>query len=761
MNGMKPSSFRCVLGLALVVTANQSTHASEPLRNVATIAAGGDNSCVVDNDHYAACWGRGQVDVYGVEPNIEHRIATRVDTLRTPVKSVAIDAGQACAVTMAGGVLCWGKAFYNTSLGDGTNQSSDLPVTVLGLDSGVDSVDLGGSHSCALTEAGGVKCWGSNARGQLGVSQATAAASNVPVDVVGLSSGVVQLSVGQEHNCVVTDAHAAKCWGYNAYRQLGSDAATSFSAYPIEVTGLASGVASVYAGNYHSCAVLDDKTVKCWGDNVLGEAVPGDESPRIYSPTTVVGVANAESLALGQYFSCALISGGSVKCWGWNGDGQLGTGVPSGVSGVVDVGGFTHPVVSIAAGSTHLCALLDDGYVQCVGDNEYGQAGDDSSRPVSSIPVAITGLESGAKDVSAGKYHSCAVTAAGGVKCWGWGGDGQLGSGANELSISPVDVVGLDSGVMQVAAGGQLSCALTELGAVKCWGGEYILGTGSIDGSNVPVDVSGLSSGVEAISAGNTHACARLVTGELRCWGDNPFGALGLGSAPQTLEPSQVAGFGSGALGVDVSLMHTCSVDGDGAAFCWGNNTYGQTGAPYFQQSESYPQPVFTLGTGISQISAGGFHSCALDLGGSVSCWGFFEAGRLGVPQASEDRTYVPQSVTQLASGNLQVSAGGYHTCVLSPTSGLKCFGSNTMGQLGNASFDNGYTAIDVVGQTSGIQKVSSGLRHTCSLSDAGAVTCWGWNSDGQIGDNAEPGFRALPVTVLAAPTPLFISGFE
>jgi len=275
----------------------------------------------------------------------------------------------------------------------------------------------------------------------------------------------------------------------------------------------------------------------------------------------------------GDAHACALTAGGAVTCWGSDSHGQLGDGATGNSTTPVGVPSLTSDVAAVSAGSTHTCALTIAGAVKCWGWNIYGQLGDGSTTD-SSTPVDVTGLSSGVVAISAGFGYSCALTVGGGVKCWGFNGQGQLGDGSTADSSSPVEVTGLSSGVAAISANEYHACALTMAGGVKCWGYNNfgMLGDGTTTTSTTPVDVSGLSRGVAAVSAGGEHTCAVTTERVVRCWGHNNYGELGDGSTTDSPTP------------VDVPGMFAISYRPDGLLArrhgrFLGNNVYSRTGA--------------------------------------------------------------------------------------------------------------------------------------------------------------------------------------
>lgn len=354
------------------------------------------------------------------------------------------------------------------------------------------SISTGMFTNCALTEAGGVKCWGYNYDGELG--NGTSNDSLIPVDVSGLTSGVVGISNGHKHTCALTSLGGVKCWGFNVDGELG-DGTTTSRRTPVDVSGLTSGVAGISANGYHTCAVMNNGAVKCWGYNAFGELGNGTTN----SSSTPVSVSSLSSgvsvVKAGEYHTCALMSAGGVKCWGQNYSGQLGDATFISKLIPVDVSGLTSGVAALSTGGLHTCALTTGGGLKCWGDNTYGQLGNGATLPAppSSTPVSVSGLTSGVKVISGGSRHTCALTTGDAAKCWGNNQYGQLGNGTTGLSSFPVNVSGLTSGVNVIRAGYWDSCALMLSGGLKCWGDNQYgeLGDGTYNNALIPVTVYG------------------------------------------------------------------------------------------------------------------------------------------------------------------------------------------------------------------------------------------------------------------------------
>jgi len=329
------------------------------------------------------------------------------------------------------------------------------------------TLSVGQDSVCAVSDSGTVLCWGNNNDGQLGNGDIAAndGFGSYPETVSNISGGATAVSVGAGAACAIVYG-GLECWGVNLYGQLGTGSSAVTESTPD--WALISGVSAVSMSNDFGCAVVGGG-VRCWGDNSAGELGNGttmSEGVPVLTPLDA-GVVDVVS---GTFSACSLMGDGTVQCWGTGGSGQnMGT-VPTPRDGLADVS-YLAPV----------CAVIR-GQVKCW----YG----DETSSVSGLPNVVA--------VADGNGFSCALTQAGGVMCWGQGGLGQLGNGETQDSNAPVSVSGLDSGVTEISVGGQTSCARLAAGGIRCWGdnGHGQLGDGANEPySAVPVDVLGFAHG--------------------------------------------------------------------------------------------------------------------------------------------------------------------------------------------------------------------------------------------------------------------------
>jgi len=338
------------------------------------------------------------------------------------------------------------------------------------------------------------------------------------------------------------------------------------------------------------------------------------------------GAVSASWVSTGAVDACVRTPSGDAFCWGDNGTGMLGDGTYHDRKFPVPVVRLEHHVAEVQAGWDHSCAVTTRGGVLCWGHNGDGELGDGTNH-ARSEPAFVAGMNDGFTQVSLGFDSACALSTAGGVECWGYNGNGQLGDGTRQTRTTPVGVLGLSSGVQAVTAGWDHTCALTTGGAVQCWGqnanGE--LGDGTRTDRLEPVDVVGLSSGVAAVSAGFDQTCALLDDGSVQCWGQNATGEVGDGTTTLRVRPVNVVGLVDGVASISAGYNHTCAVTTDGGAVCWGGNHSGELGDGT-TTNRSSPVAVYGFPGGVAQISAGGWKhaglTCLRTTSVAVMCFG-------------------------------------------------------------------------------------------------------------------------------------------
>ncbi len=428
----------------------------------------------------AACMLAGCNWVFGLDAPAGDRDATATDgdgpsgdgpdAAPVPVQGMTIAAGGShTCVVRSDGVRCWGRGDKG-QLGYGNGASVSQPALVGAVPLGlvvVVQIVAGESHTCALLDSGALRCWGDGAKGRLGYGAETDLGDDeLPTAVGTVQVGAIatQIAAGGAHTCAVVQQHAY-CWGDATQGKLGygntldlGDDELPVAAGAVPTPGL---VYAVAAGLGHTCALLTDGRVQCWGLGVdgrlgYGETANRGDQPNPPQATLGLGAGAIVQLVTGNAHSCVLIGGGAVKCWGDGGNGALG------YSSTQDLGDDeaidTLPAVAIGgnaraitAGGNHTCALLDTGAVRCWGHASSGQLGygnveniGDNETPAVAGDVALGGA---AIAITAGAAHTCAVLADGAVRCWGSNGVGQLGLGAvgnlgdNERpdSVGPID----------------------------------------------------------------------------------------------------------------------------------------------------------------------------------------------------------------------------------------------------------------------------------------------------------------------------------
>lgn len=708
----------------------------------ALVSAADRQACAITSTNALYCWGANHVGQSGNSalPQIGSSVPAAVDG-QLGFRSVS--AGRVtCGVATTNTAYCWG--FNNvgqTGHGDVDSTWPHAEVTPRPVAGGLsfrtvstNSSDWSGvdDHACGVTTQGDAFCWGSNSAGQLGSSSGGFSAS--PVLVAG---GVKfrSISAGHRFTCGVSTMREGYCWGESGSGQLGNGSKSGASG-PVRVAG-DHRFAMIDTGRDHACGITTEGAVRCWGNNSGGQLGIGSWTGESTSPAPVAGALSFVSVSAGSGFSCGVTPAGVGYCWGGNHLGRLGVGADNSLNVPSRVAGSS-TFTAISAGSAHACGVTTNGAVYCWGDQLAGGLGD-GNYGYNTVPTAGPGGTF--RSIAVGALHSCGLNSSGSASCWGLNWDGQLGGGTYSVgAASPVAVTGAPT-FTSITVGSRHTCALTASGSAQCWGNNsYLqLGSSSVAGQNrsTPVAVSGGHAFVQ-IDAGWYHSCALTGDGSAYCWGANQFGQLGDGTLNSTADPVRVAGglrFSSIAAGV----VHTCGVTTSGAAFCWGSNEDGQLGDGT-RTNRATPVAV-AGGLTFSSVDAGGNEwdrrsiTCGITVGGAAYCWGPEWGCRLG--NGSCEAEVVHSTPVPVLGGlnfsSLTVSSSG--ACGIATNGQTYCWGGNLHGQLGTGhtgepvnspKIDSGSPIPVAVTGSHSFSSVQVSHENTCGLTTGGAVYCWG-----------------------------------
>ena len=662
------------------------------------ITAGSVHTCALRQTGTITCWGnneQGQLGNGQRGDDADSSVPVGVTGI-TDATQITTGGEHTCALRQTGTITCWGDN-NSGQLGNGQrgdDADSSVPVGVTGITDAT-QITTRYEHSCALRQTGTITCWGRNSDGQLG--NGTTDSSSVPVEVQGITDAT-QITTGAWYTCALRQTGTIACWGSNKYGQLGNGSEREGGVLvPAEVGGITDAT-QITAGGAHTCALRQTGTITCWGRNRSGQLGNGTTDS---SSVEVQGITDATQITAGGAHTCALLQTGNITCWGYNSWGQLGNGT-SGTQGLrvtipLEVRDITD-ATQVTAGALYTCALRQTGTITCWGYNWDGQLGNGQATNSSPVPVEVQGITD-ATQITAGGAHTCALRQTGTIACWGrqdvvaWGWHGDW---------EPVGVQGITDAI-QITTGDSHTCALRQTGTITCWGRNYSgqLGNGTTSSpSSVPVEVEGITDATQ-ITTGHYHTCALLQTGNITCWGNNGTGQLGNGQRGyDSSVPVEVQGI-TDATQIKAGGAHTCALLQTGNITCWGYNRWGQLGNSRGGENAYSSVPVEVTGiTDATQITAGGEflaaagefdgeitgHTCALLQAGTIDCWGANGHGQLGNSRGREGGYAVPVEVQGITDAT-QITTGGYHSCALRQADTIACWGNNSRGQLGNSDF--------------------------------------------------------------------------
>ncbi len=666
-------------------------------------------------------------------------------TFGAVLADVALGGEGGCVLTTGGDVGCFGD---NTEgqVGNGTDDvETYLPRFTI---AGASAITSGDEHACALV-SGDVWCWGDNANDQMGPGAVGGTDELVPLMITGLPANIAEVEGGFDHTCAIDGAGGLWCWGDNDNRQLGrGGTSTTDDPMPAQVVLPGGQTATdLGLGENHSCAVLGDATVACWGDDDSGQLGDGTSGTDSGDATVVAGLSGIVQVDAGRDTTCTIDSLGAVACWGNNDDGEVGNGLTDDVATPQPV---TLPAAAeaLSLGTEFSCALLANDEIYCWGEGTDFQLGYGDVMSQSS-PVAVQGLPPGdIVDIEAGADNVCAILSTNERWCWGYSEEGQLGI-APLYQLEPGGVLSFSGPLASLHLDRfeyrGVTCGLLTDGTLECAGDATLVSSSLTTGAagffgpithhlTTPTPIPGISD-VQDVAMGDSFICIRTST-DVQCWGDNSNLQLGQDgtSTDDILTPTPVMGLGA-VDELEAGDLFACARTG-GTVQCWGDNDGRQTGEDSTTTDQSLPVTVMGLADAVD-IELGEDFACALRTGGVVSCWGDDLSGQLGDNDNDTADSAVPVDVTGLPGPADQLALGFDHGCALVADQ-VYCWGDAAYGQLGQGTEVDSDTALLVPGLPAVIVEIATGGNFSCAISDVGEMWCWGYGLDGQLGNGGE-----------------------
>ena len=848
--------------------------------SIVQLSSNYEHSCALFENKKIKCWGRntyGQLGLGHTHHIGDNESVASQDFVNVGANVLQVSTGfnHTCALLENKKVKCWGNGGGGRLGPEHNNNSVSNPLSIDALDLGfpVKQIASGNDFNCALGESGQVKCWGNNSFGQLGYGHHEHLGDSpeeVPsrIPFVNIGAAVKKLSLGWGYTCALLEDKTLKCWGRNSFGQLGlghtQNIGDNEHPFTVEALSLGQDILDVDVNNHHACALLADKNVKCWGHNGSGQLGLGHQSPIGDNelPSSVAALdftEDVKQIFVGNKHTCALLENHTVKCWGSSGHGILGHFFYRNVTHIahtraIDLG---EKIVGMSLGTYQTCVMLQSGGLNCFGENSSGKLGlghqqnigdnEFISRRNSSVfpeqgNTIIARFESMVSPMDSKEiaFDASSSFARNSIKSYQWDfGDGftattvnsthtfsQTGSfnvtltvtdnldqtamvsriveiendnkspyfeGVQKLTLEggkvhtiylnhalDYDSASLIYSLVQAPSQGVLSGCLNVTDDLICsyqapsnFTGEVEFSYKANDGTSdsevrvVTLRIIENPSSILQVSSKGGHTCALYKNKKLKCWGYNNYGQLGLGHI-QNIGDNEALVFldfvdvGAHVLQVAAGSSHTCVLLGDRSVKCWGYNRYGQLGLGHqsYVGDNELPSSIspLNLSEPIQQVVAGRDFSCALTESGKVKCWGTNYYGQLGLSHTNyigdeQSETSDTFASVNLGSRAVKIASGFTHTCALLKEGRVRCWGYNNYGELGYGHReiigDNEYPFLS--GNVSVGQKVLDiglGRDHTCTLLEDKSVKCWGYRSYIGPGHGQHIGDNELPSSI-------------
>jgi len=715
-----------------------------PTKNY-SLNAGYQHNCAIKSDHSLWCWGDNKFGQIG-NGNFSQYPVTEPVKVETDenVEWILVTGGDTstCAIDTNQQLWCWGENTYS-QLGNDTKQNSASPVRIPG-DAQWKTVDSGPYRNCGIQSEGSLWCWG----WYVGEEIFNTETSISKPKQLGIDTDWQSVSLGNDHGCGLKTNNTMWCWG----SIVGSPDNTVLTK-PTQITN-DSDWHFISAGFTHTCAIKISGSLWCWGNNTSGQIGNNqtDIETFVNVPKRISDDTYWLDVSTGISHTCALKNDHSLWCWGDNEYGQLGNNSQNRQYKPHKIGN-KKDWVNIVAEADHSCASNRAGNIYCWGLNYRAELGIGGTPRLgfqdSYLPI-LTNDSTDWLKIAVGYEHSCAYNTSNSIFCWGSVFEWQPGFTVEKDKAIPTEVVGeRDWQSVHTSNSGESICGIKHDATLWCWGrgieGQFGNGTqGANHYSLEPTPVSE-SSQWQQVALGWTHICAIKLDGSLWCWGETANGKVGIGEEelnPIEPIPKQV-GFETDWISIALGERHSCGIRSDNSLWCWGSNKETQLGIEVNDDVFDYyaPTQVDTINDW-NTISLGSEHSCGIKLDKTGWCWGdnsYYQTS------TSEESVSQITEILPNAKWN-QITTGYISTCGIKEDQSLMCWGYNDVGQLG-AAHQSPYATPDLVGIDIQWKHVGIGYQHACGIQADNTIWCWGTNSVGALGDGLS--WKTTPQLVL------------